>query len=228
MFNQKNKIIAQVVIVITVLALGYYFYSDYKKMPEGAITDNPPQEENNATTSLEVIKDLPAQAGGDANKEATGIPAPSLDRPIVYPAGMPAQIKKDNKSKISVIIDALKSDPSSFNNWIDLGLYRKLLEDYEGARQAWEYASLLRPQSPASFSNLGILYGYYLKDAPKAEKSFLKAIENDPKDINLYFQTYDFYKDVMKDLAKAKAIIETGLKNNPTDKDLESMLKELN
>lgn len=221
MLNQKNKIIAQVVIIIAVLVLGYYFYSDYKKMPEGAIPDNQSQEGNNATTSLEVI------SGGDADKEATGIPMPSLNRPVVYPADMSPEIKKDNESKISVIISALRADPSSFNNWIDLGLYRKLLEDYEGARQAWEYASVLRPQSPASFSNLGILYGYYLKDAPKAEKSFLKAIENDPKDINLYFQTYDFYKDVMKDLTKARAIIETGLKNNPTDKDLESILKEL-
>lgn len=219
MFNPKNKIIAPVIIVIAVLALGYYFYADYKKTGEMTITDNQPPQENNAISE--------SASEVDANKKLISAPAPSLDRPIVYPADMTAQIKEDNQNKISAIIKNLKLNQDSFNDWIDLGLYRKLLEDYEGARQAWEYASLLRPQSPASFSNLGILYGYYLKDAPKAEKSFLKAIENDPKDINLYFQTYDFYKDVMKNLAKAKAIIETGLKNNPTDKDLENMLKEL-
>lgn len=222
MFNPKNKIIAPVIIVIAVLVLGYYFYADYKKTGEMTITDNQSSQENNATSSLESAPEV------NANKKVISAPAPSLDRPIVYPADMPTQIKEDNQSKISAIIKNLKLNQDSFNDWIDLGLYRKLLGDYEGARQAWEYASLLRPQSPASFSNLGILYGYYLKDAPKAEKSFLKAIENDPKDINLYFQTYDFYKDVTKDLAKAKAIIETGLKNNPADKDLENMLKELN
>lgn len=218
----KNKTTLTAIVVIAAFALGYYFYDDYKKTREAATAGTTSQEENNASTSLEVVSD------DDAGKETAGIPAPSLNRPIVYPSDMAPQIKEDNESKISAIINALKSDPNSFNNWIDLGLYRKLLEDYEGARQAWEYASILRPQSPASFSNLGILYGYYLKDAPKAENNFLKAIENDPKDINFYFQTYDFYKDVMKDPIRAKAIIETGLKNNPEDKDLESMLKELN
>ncbi len=220
--KNKNRIISTAVVAITILAIGYYFYAGYKKTSETTITDNQPPQENNATSSLESVSEV------NINKEAISISAPSLDRPIVYPSDMPAQIKEDNQSKISQIIKNLKSNTGSFNDWIDLGLYRKLLGDYEGARQAWEYASLLRPQSPASFSNLGILYGYYLKDAPKAEKSFLRAIENDPKDINLYFQTYDFYKDVMKDSTKAKAIIETGLKNNPADKDLESMLKELN
>lgn len=221
MFNQKNKITASFIVAIVILLLGYYFYSDFKNGREVTIIDNQPSQESNATSSLESVSEV------SANKEVINIPAPSLDRPIVYPADMPAQIKEDNQNKISQIIKNLKANQDSFNDWIDLGLYRKLLGDYEGARQAWEYGSILRPQSPAPFSNLGILYGYYIKDAPKAEKSFLKAVENDPKGINLYFQTYDFYKDVMKDLTKAKAIIETGLKNNPADKDLESMLKEL-
>ncbi len=219
--NQKKKILLLVVTVLTALAVGYYFYSDINERRQTA-DENVPAEAggDNATTSLEVFE------GGKENEVALP-PAPSLDRPIVYPADMPSQIKLDNQEKISKIINSLKSDPGLFNDWIDLGLYRKILEDYEGARQAWEYASLLRPQSSASFGNLGILYGYYLKDAPKAEKNFLKAIENDAKNINLYFQTYEFYRDVMKDLIKAKAIIETGLKNNPADQDLANMLKEL-
>ncbi len=219
--NNKKNILAAAVLAIVAVLIGYYFYSDFKKSRAPRNAENEAVDVK-ATSTSEIIS-------AESEDEKTILPpAPSLDRPIVYPADMPAQIKEDNQNKISQIIKNLKLNQGSFNDWIDLGLYRKLLEDHEGARQAWEYASLLRPQSSASFSNLGILYGYYLKDAPKAEKSFLQAIANDPKDINLYFQTYEFYRDVVKDAAKARGIIETGLKNNPDDKDLENMLKELN
>ena len=59
-------------------------------------------------------------------------------------------------------------------NWLVLGVYRKMIGDYESAKEVWEYASAIRPQNSVSFNNLGELYAYYLKDNAKAEKIILK------------------------------------------------------
>ena len=109
-----------------------------------------------------------------------------------------------------------------------LGVYRKIIGDYEGAREVWEYASAIRPQNSVSFNNLGELYAYYLKNNKKAEENYAKAIENDPSAIYIYRNFFDFYRYFAKDTAKARAILEKGIAANPaTSSDLKNLLKSL-
>ena len=103
-----------------------------------------------------------------------------------------------------------------------------MINDYEGARLAWEYAGAIRPKSPTPFNNLGELYAYQLKDNAMAEKNYLKAIENDPSAIYIYRNFFDFYRYFVKDMAKARALLEKGIVANPsTSSDLKSLLKSL-
>lgn len=220
--NNKNKILTAVIITAVIaVSLSYYFYKDIKKTGKVSTSTVPAVNIEGAATTTPSI-----------NKEETkvivnNIKVPSLDRPIVYPDNMDPKIKDDTRAKISKIISGLKSNNDSFNDWIDLGLYLKLLEDYQGAAEAWEYAGIIRPKNTASFSNLGVVYGYYLGKTALAESNFLRAIENDPNYINFYFQVYDFYNDVMKDKMKAKAIIESGIKENPNSGELKNFLSEI-
>ena len=153
---------------------------------------------------------------------------PSLDRLIPFTGGdFSPETRKQITDLTNEIVALLKQDSNLFNQWSDLGLLRKSAGDIEGAREAWEYGSYIRPHNAITFGNLAILYGYYVHDSALAEKNFLKAIENDPKLSYLYSQLSDFYLDVLKDKTKARQILEKGLKEIPGDQNLKEMLERI-
>jgi len=150
---------------------------------------------------------------------------PNLDRPINITANLPEDAQKIAQEKIEKLNSELKQDPSLFENWLVLGIYRKMIGDLEGAKECWEYAGFLSPQSPIPFNNLGDLYANYLKDSKKAEENFLIAIKNGPDQIYIYRSFCEFYRYTMKDNAKAKQILEQGISANPTtSQDLKNLL----
>ena len=117
-----------------------------------------------------------------------------------------------------------ENNTDSFNELLALGLEKKGINDYEGARDAWERAGAVSPTNSVSFNNLGDLYAYYLKDNKKAEENFLTAIKNGPNQIYIYRSLYEFYRYVAKDNAKAKVILQKGITANP---DISQDLKYL-
>ncbi|MFH0873453.1 MAG: hypothetical protein V1846_01285 [Candidatus Komeilibacteria bacterium] len=88
----------------------------------------------------------------------------------------------------------LQGDPEIFSEWLYLGVLKKGIGDYEGARDVFIYAGQLRPQSSTPFANLADLYTYFLNDPSKAEENIKKAIANDPNDYNLYLSLADIYR----------------------------------
>ncbi len=167
---------------------------------------------------------------GDIDKEniATVLPPlPDLNRPIEFTGVFTEDSKKEITNSIKDISASLKQDSSLFNKWLDLGIFRKAIGDYGGALDAWEYAGSIRPQNSLSFSNLGVLYGYYLNDPLKAEKNFLTAITNDPKSTVLYIKIADFYIEVMDDIQKARDILMKGIEEKAGEGDLRVYLNSL-
>ena len=141
---------------------------------------------------------------------------------------MSDEAKKIVTAKIQDLSSQLKKDSDNLENWLVLGVYRKTIGDYEGAKEVWEYANAIRPKNSISFNNLGELYAYYLKNNIKAEENYAKAIENDPSAIYIYRNFFDFYRYVTKDPAKARVILEKGIAANPTtSSDLKNLLKSL-
>lgn len=153
-------------------------------------------------------------------------PTPSLDRPINITANLPDQTKKLAREKIAYLVGELKANPDFFAAWLDLGLYRKLIGDFEGARETWEYAGVIRPLNFISFGNLGGLYAYDLKDPAKSEANFLKALENGPEEVQLYEKLYEVYRFMIKNEDRARAILEKGIAANPqTSGRLQNLLR---
>lgn len=97
---------------------------------------------------------------------------------------------------------------------------KKLLGDLEGARIAWEYANVIRPNNSLSFSNLAALYHYDLKQYDKAEKNYLISIVNDPDDINTIRNLFELYYYSIKDNAKAEGLLLKSIEDNPDSADL--------
>ena len=59
-----------------------------------------------------------------------------------------------HKQELNVLAGALAKDPFNVNDWITVGVIKKFFNDYEGARDAWVYATLIFPSDPLAFANL--------------------------------------------------------------------------
>lgn len=235
----KKKIFFIVFVLLVCGVLGFYFYQKLVYKEKNTDVSDQLVDENNIVN----VDGFAIRGEGDMkgvkieqidiakDKPSVKIPVPDLDREIKIVDNMSKDASIIVADKIKSISDQLKKDSDNLENWLILGIYRKMINDYEGARLAWEYAGAIRPQSGIPFNNLGDLYAYYLKDALKAEKYFLQAIRSEPNNIYFYFKITDFYRDfknVFNDNTKARAILEQGIANNPnTSSDLKKLLQTL-
>ncbi len=221
----KPKYLTIFIIAVLLLAGGYYIYQDISKL------SSPVVEPATETITKDGIT-FTAPKGSDIKIEQVSdkpakITALSLGRKIVPPANMPKDAQILYAKKISELEAKLQNNPDSFDDWITLGGLRSAIEDYTEAGRVWEFVSKNWPSNYLSFSNLGDLYGYYIKDFQKAEENFLKAIQNGPSIEQIYIQTANFYKDVMKDVAKARAILQKGKTAIPSSLEIPKMLNAL-
>lgn len=217
-----NKNITIAVVFILALGLGAYVYQDIKKrVIEAPQTPSPASSVGIQSTGDYTIKQIPIE------KPGSKAPAPSLDRPLSFSGDLSPEAKKIITDNTKRLIDILKGDSSQFNAWLDLGSYRKQTGDYEGAREVWEYAAILAPESHVPWNNLGDLYAHYLKDYLKAEQNFKKAIALKPDYIGGYRALYELYYYSYKEKASlAPQILKTGLSKNSRSTDLMVLLAQ--
>jgi tetratricopeptide (TPR) repeat protein len=117
--------------------------------------------------------------------------------------------------------NAILANSDQLEPWIGIGLIKKNIGDYEGAREAWEYVSLIRPKNVVSFYDLGGLYWHELPDFPRAEASYRRAILNEPRYIDSYIGLSDLYRYSMPGKAgEADKPLLEGLEKNPDDSSL--------
>jgi len=108
-------------------------------------------------------------------------------------SSFPQQIVEKRRQELKELVNEVNKNPSNIDAWIQIGIVKKFFNDYIGARDAWEYASLIDSDNSLISANLGNLYTLYLKDYPKAESSFRRAVVTDPQES--YFLAFaDLYK----------------------------------
>ena len=220
MFTKKSLFL--IIILALTIVSGGVFYFNRLSLKEPNIKEDGGSVVTPSEESPKPITD------GTKEKPKEIMSVPSLDRLVPFTGGdFTSEARKQITDQSKEIVALLKQDKNLFNQWVDLGILRKSSGDIEGAKEAWEYGSYLRPHNSVTFGNLGILYGYYVHDSALAEKNFLKAIENDSKLSYLYSQLSDFYLDVLKDKTKAQQILEKGLKEIPGDQNLKETLERI-
>lgn len=126
--------------------------------------------------------------------ETTSVPtAPNLD--LVIAGVVPRDdYEKLVFSNLQETVEVLKKDPENYDDWLAVGISLKQLEKYEAARDAFLYVSSLWPTQPVPQGNLGSLYHLYLKDFPKSEAAYKKAIELDSTQANWHRGLYELYR----------------------------------
>lgn len=233
------KILISIIVALVLVSSGvYYFYPKEltvevnSNIDTGAIVATSSLPVSNATTTGPNILNV----GGVEYELVEAVVSTStinklnlntLNKKLIFPSNSPAEINKKYEIDVGKIVSILEEKPENFDKWIELGIYRKNINDYEGAMEAWVNATIIQPGNALPESNIGNLLGYYMKDPVNAEKHYLRSIELEPNVGFWYYQTFMFYKEVVKDEEKGKAIIEKGVKNNPADTELAGILKDL-
>ncbi|MEK7170556.1 MAG: hypothetical protein AAB767_04690 [Patescibacteria group bacterium] len=166
-------------------------------------------------------------AASSTAERKTDIPPPSLDRQVIIPASFLPRTVTEAKKEIETLVTSLKENPANATLWADLGMARKGIEDYEGAKEAYAYALKLIPRNAVFADNLGVIYGDYLKDYQKAEEYYRLAVTLDPKTSYRYLRLFEFYRYLLRNSAKARAILEEGLRAIPGETSFTSLLETL-
>jgi len=202
---------------LLIIALGYYIVIDLSpKSIENKDTDIT----QDSTGKDAVGNDGGASAGGvvigaEPLVDNPDIPHPSLTRVVSYESGMDPATQATMKGKIDDTRKKLTEDSTLFAQWLDLALLYKTVGDYKGAEEVWLYLTEASPRASISFGNLGNLYHLYLKNYPKAEEYFRKAIELSP-DPQHFTGLHELYRYSYKQGSTlAVDVLEEGLAKNP-------------
>lgn len=154
-------------------------------------------------------------------------PAPTLNRTFTPLATLDPALVKNLQDKMVTTISNLKDNPSNQDAWIALGGERKALGDYNGARDAWEYAKVINPNVVVPWNNLADLYQFYLKDYPKAELNWKKTFALDATYIQGYRGLYYLYVYSMPEkTSEIPAMLKDAIAKNPAANDLKVLLDE--
>jgi tetratricopeptide (TPR) repeat protein len=225
---KKEISIGIIILALLLIGFGYYVYRD-----KGRVGN--PIENTATTTNSNDISTLPAieTTSGSAGYTIEQVPvqnlppAPSLSRPIVYPASFTDAQRSILEKNINGNIALIKKNPKDVDAWVSLGNNRKIVTDYVGAIEAWDYASILAPKYVVPVRNTADTYHFYLKNYPKSEIYWKKAIILEPQNPDLYKGLFDLYSLSYKEKASlSEQTLIDGIKKSLQKIDLMVYLAE--
>ncbi|MBI3631859.1 MAG: tetratricopeptide repeat protein [Candidatus Vogelbacteria bacterium] len=228
----KSILIRVFIIIIILLIPIYFIFKDYSNSNNVVMRPVVPI----VTSTLSPVSNVPLPSVTIVpvdTKSVSKLPIPDLNKTWQIPSGYSVEVKKILNNKIDPLINDLRIDPNHFDKWVNLGILRKTIGDYDEAKNIWEYTASGWPDNIVSYHNLGDLYANYLKDNIGAEKNMLRVVQLDPHYVSDYLALYDLYKRIYGEVGdKTDMILLEGVKNNPESVDLlmttASHYKEMN
>lgn len=221
----KSKIMIGVVVLVIIIAGGWYMLKknsgsspiNTNQQSEGLIlpdTTTPSTNgTKNQTNTQPIVKDPALKV----------LAMQILAKPVVVNTTLTDAQKQETIKLIDEIKKELTTNYNVDTPWLMLGNYRKLLKDYDGAIEAWNFLIKIRPKGYLAFHNLGSLYGFELHNYQKSEENFLKSIQNSPNNIDAYSQLVTIYESA-KTSDKIEGLLLSGITSNPNDASLKIML----
>ena len=187
MLNKKLLVILVVILAVAgVIVANYIFKSDEV---------SPQPSQGPGTTDVVTQEDIAVDKPAGELPRYLGRPLAEVRLGAGFSAPEAAIEKRRGDLKVlAAVLTANPMGSGGVDDWIAVGVIKKFFNDYEGTRDAWEYAGVLYPNNALSFANLGNLYAFYLNDPAKAEFNFRKAISNDPYQPGYYLNLADFYR----------------------------------
>lgn len=162
--NKKTLIIAVVIIVLALAVSGFFAY-------QKGYFNFSPQTSSSPTLAPE-------------NLLSFQIKTPNLEPEVI----------KYYEDKFNEVKASLQESPDDYSNWLYLGILKKGVGDYEGARDCYLYVIQIKPEISNSYANLADLYANFLNEPQKGLAMMQKALELDPNDVNFYLALAEIYR----------------------------------
>ena len=147
---------------------------------------------------------------------------PDLDRPFTPAERYPEDIRQMSRDKVNAATAELRENPDLINRWLEIAVYRKGADDFEGAEEIWVYLTRKWPNEPTAYANLADLYQSVLNEPRKAERYLKKYIDVAPEGyaVSAYRNLHDLYRTKLASPEKARDILLQGLEAYPNETDL--------
>jgi tetratricopeptide (TPR) repeat protein len=205
----KQMMMYIVVAVVLLAGIGYFIFNDLKYSEINV--------ENNSTTTPEIVTKSISKIDDIYND---GIPEeiiPDLDREFIVPDVYSEEIRQNTIEQYDTMASALKEDPNLRDEWLQLALLRKAVEDYLGAEEIWIFMTKVWTLDHVAFGNLGDLYLNHLVDLDKAEENFILAAEKQPNIIQNIQNLYEFFRYRRNNPDQALSILIQGYQLFPKE-----------
>lgn len=207
-----QKILGAIVVIILIGLFGWYVVRDISPLTsEGVSKDKEAVSNNDIDVSVETeggdveIKEIPK---GFMNIVAQ----PKLYRVVVMPERFSPEAVAILQNNIDTLTSQLKEDSGSFQAWSDLANQYKIIDDFTGAVEIWEYLSIVAEGNIVSRINLGEVYHYYLKEYGKSEAVFNEVIAINKGTVGAYTGLHELYRYSYKtDTTLAIDILKDGI-----------------
>ena len=120
------------------------------------------------------------------------------------------------KNELQKLSGAVAENPADIESWMRAAQMKIFFSDFAGARDIWEYLTLVASNDATAFYNLGSLYTLDLPDYPRAEENFKKAIQKDPDFLIAYAGLAELYRTFYAGKrAEAVTVLLQGLERKP-------------
>ena len=177
------------------------------------------------------VEPFPTSAGAPGGSVGTAPPPPILPpyngQPLHVVVVDPEVVRQvgeatlaASKAELADLAVTLAAHPQSPDDWMRVAHIKRFYHDYTGGRDAYEYLNVIMPNLAVPFANLGILYGYYLKEPERAVPKYERAIALEPGNASFYLEYAGFLRDVVNDAVKAEKTLLAGLLKLPNDASL--------
>lgn len=204
----KNIALLGAALVIVAVVAGIVNYSTLKT----------PVETSTATSTPLTGPGYTIEQAAVSNPE---ILKPNLDRGIRFSDSIPAEIRPLIQKKADEAIAKLKNDPTDAGAWLNLALWYKTANDFDGAREVWEFLVQAAPQDTTSIENLAKMYHFDLQEYVKAEQYFKQSLALSRTRIEPYLGLFELYSlSYKKDTSAAVDIIRAAEKVFPQEAGL--------
>lgn len=217
----QTKYIAVLFAVVFVLGAGLAFYATMSERTSPTNTTNTTDvsQGNSIRGPGYTITKLPIPE----LKEVM----PDLSRKVAFSDSIPLELRSQIEAKVQALAASLTEDPTRSEDWFNLAILYHIANDYDGAKEIWEFLIKVAPTDTTAYDNLGKLYHFSLKDYPKAEQYFTQSISVNPNLLTPYRELFDLYRYSYKTSTSAAIdILNKAMKKFPEDVGLYVLLGE--
>ena len=224
-YKNIQKAAGVALIIIAVGLIGWYIVRDFSLINSQEKVEETTTEGEGLDVLVENgdvdIQEIPV----DLDINADELVRPKLGRTIEMPDRFSPEAATILRNNIATLTTQLEKDPNSFQAWSDLAIQYKIIDDFEGAAEIWEFLSIAAEGNTDSRVNLGNLYHFQLKNYERSESTFKDIISINNGIVEAYVGLYELYRYSYKtDTTLAVDILKEGIIAIPNNIDIRMLL----